>query len=180
VKRKTKRLYLIGAGMLALFAAAALVLTAFEDSLVFFYSPSDLVAQQAPPGRAVRIGGLVEEDSVTRSGDGLAVSFRVTDLSNSVPVTYSGILPDLFREGQGVVAEGALGSDGVFVAREVLAKHDETYMPPEVAEALKKSGQWRPEGEAAGAEGTDTGTGAEGTDTSTGAEGTDTRKGSAQ
>ncbi|MGF1610657.1 MAG: cytochrome c maturation protein CcmE [Kiloniellales bacterium] len=150
MKRKTRRLTMIGAGMLAIFAAAALALTAFEDSLVFFYSPTDLAEQKAPPGRAVRIGGLVEEDSVTRSGDGLTVSFRVTDLAHSVPVTYSGILPDLFREGQGVVAEGELGSDGVFVAREVLAKHDETYMPPEVAEALKKSGQWRPEGEMKG------------------------------
>jgi len=147
MKRKTRRLYFIGAGMLALAAAAALVLTAFEDNLVFFYSPSDLAAEKAPPGRAFRLGGLVEEDSFERHEDGLTFTFRVTDLSHSVPVTYQGILPDLFREGQGVVTEGELGADGVFVAREVLAKHDENYMPPEVAEALKESGQWKPESE---------------------------------
>jgi cytochrome c-type biogenesis protein CcmE len=145
VKRKTRRLYFVGAGMLALFGAAALVLTAFQDNLVFFYSPSDLVAEKQPPGRAFRLGGLVEEDSVKRSDDGLTVTFRVTDLATSVPVSFTGILPDLFREGQGVVAEGELGPNGVFMAREVLAKHDEKYMPPEVAAALKKSGEWRPE-----------------------------------
>ena len=143
MKRKTRRLYFVGAGLLALGAAAALVLTAFEDNLVFFYSPSDLVAEKNPPGRAFRLGGLVEEDSFERLEDGLTFTFRVTDLSHSVPVTYQGILPDLFREGQGVVTEGELDADGVFVAREVLAKHDENYMPPEVAEALKKSGKWK-------------------------------------
>ena len=130
--------------MLGLFAAAALVLTAFEENLVFFYSPSDLAEKTLPPGRPVRLGGLVEEGSVERR-DGLTVHFRVTDLSQSTPVVYQGLLPDLFREGQGVVTEGTLGPDGVFVASEVLAKHDETYMPPEVVEALKKSGQWQPE-----------------------------------
>jgi cytochrome c-type biogenesis protein CcmE len=144
--RKKRRLIVIGSGLLMLFAAAALVLNAFEESLVFFRSPSDLVASKAPPDRAFRLGGLVEEQSVTRRDDGLTIDFRVTDLAHSVPVTYHGILPDLFREGQGVVAEGRLRDDGVFVASEVLAKHDEEYMPPEVAEALKKSGQWR-EGE---------------------------------
>jgi len=141
--RKKRRLIVIGSGMVMLFAAAALVLNAFQDSLVFFRSPSDLAEKQQPLGRAFRLGGLVEEGSVTRQGDGLTVDFRVTDLAHSVPVTYRGILPDLFREGQGVVAEGRLRDDGVFVANEVLAKHDENYMPPEVAEALKKSGQWR-------------------------------------
>ncbi len=143
--RKKRRLYTLGLAMLALVAAAALVLIAFEDSLVFFYSPSDLTEKAVPSGRAFRLGGLVEEGSVARAEDGLTVTFRVTDLVESVPVVYRGILPDLFREGQGVVTEGTLGPDGVFTAREVLAKHDETYMPPEVAEALKKSGQWRAE-----------------------------------
>ena len=142
--RKRRRLYVVGLGMLGIFAAAALVLTAFEENLVFFYSPSDLTEKTVPPGRAVRLGGLVEEGSIERL-DGLTVHFRVTDLSQSTPVVYEGLLPDLFREGQGVVTEGTLGPDGVFVAREVLAKHDETYMPPEVVEALKKSGQWQPE-----------------------------------
>jgi len=141
--RKRRRLILIGAGMLALSAAVALVLTAFEDNLVFFYSPSDLLAEKAPEGRALRLGGLVEEDSVKRLGDGLTVEFRVTDLANAVPVTFRGILPDLFREGQGVIAEGHFGADGVFVADEVLAKHDENYMPPEVADALKEAGEWQ-------------------------------------
>ncbi len=141
--RKKRRLIVIGSGMVMLFAAAALVLNAFQDSLVFFRSPSDLAEQPPPRDRAFRLGGLVEEGSVTRQGDGLTIEFRVTDLAHSVPVTYRGILPDLFREGQGVVAEGRLRDDGVFVANEVLAKHDENYMPPEVAEALKKSGQWR-------------------------------------
>lgn len=142
--RKHRRLAMVAAGMALLAAAAALVLTAFEDSLVFFYSPTDLQAKELPPGRTIRIGGLVEEGSVQRGGtDGLAVTFRITDLQSVVPVRYEGILPDLFREGQGVVAEGTFRQDGTFVATEVLAKHDETYMPPEVADALKKSGQWQ-------------------------------------
>ncbi len=141
--RKRRRLVLISSGMIALSAAVALVLIAFEDNLVFFYSPSDLLAEKVPESRALRLGGLVEEDSVKRLADGLTVEFRVTDLANAVPVTYRGILPDLFREGQGVVAEGRFGADGVFVADEVLAKHDENYMPPEVAEALKEAGQWQ-------------------------------------
>ncbi|MFQ6018165.1 MAG: cytochrome c maturation protein CcmE [Kiloniellaceae bacterium] len=141
--RRRRRLYLILAGMLAVFGATALFLVAFEEGVIFFYSPSDLKARAAPVDRPIRLGGLVEEGSLERLGDGITVEFRVTDLTESVPVTYRGILPDLFREGQGVVAEGSLGPDGVFVAREVLAKHDENYMPPEVAEALKKSGRWR-------------------------------------
>ncbi len=146
--RKKRRLILIGGGMLALCAAAALVLVAFEENILFFYSPRDLAENHLPPGRAFRLGGLVEADSVVREAGGLTVAFEITDLSHSVPVAYTGILPDLFREGQGVVVLGKLGADGVFHADEVLAKHDETYMPPEVADALKKSGQWRPEGAA--------------------------------
>ena len=141
--RKRKRLWMVGAGMTALFAAVALVLLAFQDNLVFFYSPSDLEAGKAPAGRAVRLGGLVEEDSVKRLGDGLTVEFRVTDMAHAVPVAYRGILPDLFREGQGVIVQGRLEAGGVFQAEEVLAKHDESYMPPEVADALKKAGHWQ-------------------------------------
>ena len=129
------------AGMLLLGGAVALVLVALEENLNYFYSPADL--NTAPPGRSIRLGGLVEEGSVQRQDDGLTVTFRITDLAESVPVTYKGILPDLFREGQSVITEGTLGPNGVFVAREVLAKHDENYMPPEVVDALKKSGQWR-------------------------------------
>ena len=140
--RKKRRLYMLGLALLGLGTATALALTAFEDNLVFFYSPSDLAAQHVGE-RSFRLGGLVEENSVKRLPDGLTIEFRVTDTARAVPVTYSGIVPDLFREGQGVVAEGALGADGVFVARQVLAKHDETYMPPEVAKALKEQGVWQ-------------------------------------
>ena len=146
MKPKRQRLVLIGLGMLALFGAAALVLTAFEENVVYFYSPTDLAEKQVAPAQMIRIGGLVEEGSVKQDGDGLTIAFKVTDTQRSVPVVYRGILPDLFREGQGVVTEGRLGANGVFVASEVLAKHDENYMPPEVAEALKKAGQWKPEG----------------------------------
>ena len=142
--RKRRRLYMVLSGMVLLSGAAALVLTALQENISYFYSPSDL--NTAPAGRSVRLGGLVEEGSVKRQDDGLTVTFRITDLSQSVAVTYKGILPDLFREGQGVVTEGTLGPGGQFVAREVLAKHDETYMPPEVADALKKAGQWKGEG----------------------------------
>ena len=141
--RKRRRLILLVVCMTLLAVAAGLVLTAFRDSIVFFYTPSELSAKAVPAGRALRIGGLVEDGSVKREGD--TIRFTITDLQGTVPVLYRGILPDLFREGQGVVAEGALDGGGVFVARQVLAKHDETYMPPEVAEALKKSGEWRPE-----------------------------------
>jgi cytochrome c-type biogenesis protein CcmE len=132
----------LGLGLAALGAAAALALSALNDTLVFFYSPSEIEAKSLAPGQTIRIGGLVEEGSVATTGDG-SVRFRVTDLKTALPVTYRGVLPDLFREGQGVVAQGTLGPDGAFAASEVLAKHDETYMPPEVAEALKKSGRWR-------------------------------------
>jgi cytochrome c-type biogenesis protein CcmE len=145
MKPKRRRLYFVGAGLALLGAAAGLALYAMSDTLVFFYSPSDLAAKGVPPGRLLRIGGLVEEGSVMREEDGTAVRFRVTDLAQAVPVVYTGILPDLFREGQGVVAQGRLGADGVFVAAEVLAKHDETYMPKEVVDALKQSGRWEGE-----------------------------------
>jgi cytochrome c-type biogenesis protein CcmE len=142
MKPKRRRLVFVVAGMVLLGAAAGLVLYAMNDSLVFFYSPSDLATKQIPPGRMLRLGGLVETGSVRRDG-GTTVRFRVTDMAQAVPVVYTGILPDLFREGQGVVAQGTLGPDGVFVAAEVLAKHDENYMPKEVVDALKKSGQWQ-------------------------------------
>jgi cytochrome c-type biogenesis protein CcmE len=143
VKPKRRRLYFVAAGMVLLGIAAALVLYAMNDSLVFFYSPSELAAKQVPPGRTLRVGGLVETGSVARDADGTTIHFRVTDTAKAVPVTYKGILPDLFREGQGVVAEGTLGPDGGFAAAEVLAKHDENYMPKEVVDALKKSGRWQ-------------------------------------
>lgn len=141
--RKRQRLYFVIAGLCVLGVAAALVLTAFEDSLVFFHSPSDLAEKPVAVGRTFRLGGLVEEGSVEKNG--VIVRFRVTDLASSVPVTFEGFLPDLFREGQGVVTEGSLNEDGMFIASNVLAKHDENYMPPEVADALKKSGHWQPE-----------------------------------
>ncbi len=141
--RKRRRLYTVLAGMAALSAAAFLVLSAFNDNLVFFYSPTDLKTKPVPVARQLRIGGLVEEHSVARAADGKTIAFRVTDGSNTVGVTYGGSLPDLFREGQGVVAEGMMQRDGIFRASNVLAKHDENYMPPEVAEALKKSGHWQ-------------------------------------
>jgi cytochrome c-type biogenesis protein CcmE len=139
--RKRRRLTIVLAGMVLLSGAVALVLTALDENLSYFYSPSDIA--EAPQGRSIRLGGLVEEDSVERLADGVSVTFRITDTANSIAVTYKGLLPDLFSEGQGVITEGTLGPDGVFVAREVLAKHDETYMPREVADALKKSGQWK-------------------------------------
>jgi cytochrome c-type biogenesis protein CcmE len=146
VTRKQRRLYFVVLGLLALGTAVALVLNALGDSMVYFYSPSDLQSKQGQiSGRRLRVGGLVETGSVMKAG--ATVKFRITDNTFTVPATYTGILPDLFREGQGVVAEGKMGPDGVFVASEVLAKHDEKYMPKEVADALKKSGQWQGEGE---------------------------------
>ena len=142
--RKRRRLHVLLACGIGLGSATALVLTAFNDNLVFFVSPSDL-AKGERMGRSVRLGGLVEQGSIQKPGEGRpATSFRVTDGVAKVTVTYAGILPDLFREGQGVVTLGVLQPDGTFKASEVLAKHDETYMPKEVAEALKKSGQWNP------------------------------------
>ena len=141
--RKRRRLYVVLLGLSTLTLAAALVLTAFEDNIVFFYSPTDLATKKPPPDQRIRVGGIVVANSVTRKADGVTIEFRLTDIDNSVNVSYRGILPDLFREGQGIVASGKLVSVGVFVADEVLAKHDENYMPAEVADALKKSGHWR-------------------------------------
>ena len=144
MKPKRKRLWLLISSLCVLGTATALVLSALSDNLVFFFSPTQIAEKHPGPDRRLRIGGLVEQDSVTK--DGPEVRFVVTDLKKTVLVVYRGLLPDLFREGQGVVAEGTLGADGVFTAREVLAKHDEKYMPPEVAKALKESGRWK-EGE---------------------------------
>ena len=140
--RKRRRLITLLAALLALGTATALVLAAFNDNLVFFYSPTDLAEKSVGPDRRIRIGGLVETNSLAKQVDGHAVAFRVTDGKTELRVVYDGMLPDLFREGQGVVAEGKL-RDGVFIASSVLAKHDEKYMPPEVADALKKAGRWQ-------------------------------------
>lgn len=131
-----KRLGLIAGGLIICGAAAALVFNAFEENLVFFFSPSQVAAHEAPEGRAFRIGGFVQEGSVQRQKDGVTVRFEVTDTAHTVPVTYKGSLPDLFREGKGVVAQGKL-QNGVFVADQVLAKHDENYMPPEAEKAVQ-------------------------------------------
>jgi cytochrome c-type biogenesis protein CcmE len=136
MKPRHKRLALAGGVVLAVGAIAALVLNAFQSNLVFFYSPSQIAAKEAPLARTFRVGGMVQEGTVKR--DGLNVHFVVTDTAQTVPVRYQGILPDLFKEGKGVVAQGQM-QDGIFVAREVLAKHDENYMPPEAAEALKRA-----------------------------------------
>ena len=138
MKPRHKRLAIAGGVVVAVGAIAALVLNAFQSNLVFFYSPTQIAAHEAPANRTFRVGGLVQEGSVKR--DGVKVNFVVTDTAKTVPVQYEGILPDLFKEGKGVVAQGQL-KDGVFVAREVLAKHDENYMPPEAAEALKHGQQ---------------------------------------
>jgi cytochrome c-type biogenesis protein CcmE len=137
VKPRHKRLAAIGTGLAALAVATALVLMAFERNLVFFFTPSQVAANEAPQGRTFRIGGMVLAGSVKRSG--VEVEFVVTDTARSIPVLYRGALPDLFREGKGVVAQGQLGADGVFRAREVLAKHDENYMPPEAAHAVEQA-----------------------------------------
>jgi cytochrome c-type biogenesis protein CcmE len=139
--RKQRRLVLIGSGLAVLGLAAALVLTALRDTIVFFNSPTDVVEKQIKPGTRIRVGGLVKPGSIER-GANLLVRFEVTDGNKELPVAYTGILPDLFREGQGVVAEGVL-EPGVFRADTVLAKHDENYMPKEVADALKKQGHWK-------------------------------------
>ncbi len=141
--RKQKRMAFIAAGMAALAGAVAMVLVALNQNITFFRSPSDLIERPIKAGQHFRLGGLVVEGSVKRDGDGVTILFVVTDTENDVPVRFRGILPDLFREGQGVVTEGALDTKGVFVASEVLAKHDETYMPKEVADALKKKGVWQ-------------------------------------
>jgi len=138
MKARNKRLMFIVAGLAGLGTAAALVLSAFQSNMVFFYSPTQVKNNEAPVNRAFRLGGLVKEGSVQRESDGLTVHFLVTDNAETIEVTYKGILPDLFTEGQGMVAQGKLSEGGLFAASEVLAKHDETYMPPEVADALEK------------------------------------------
>jgi cytochrome c-type biogenesis protein CcmE len=145
--RKQKRLVLISSGLAVIGLAVGLVLFALRDNIVFFYGPTELAEKAPSPGARLRLGGLVKQGSLEREGGG-SVRFTVTDLKQDVPVTYVGLLPDLFREGQGVVAEGTLGADHVFHADSVLAKHDERYMPREVADALKKQGVWR-EGQSA-------------------------------
>ena len=139
MKPRHKRIGMIAGGLAALALAAGLILTAFQQNLVFFFTPSQVAASEAPQGKTFRIGGMVETGSVKRQEDGLTVRFTVTDTAKSVPVVYRGALPDLFREGKGVVAQGRVGADGVFHANEVLAKHDENYMPPEAAEAVKRA-----------------------------------------
>ena len=145
--RKRRRLWIVLACGIGLGSATALGLLAFRDNLVFFVAPSDLAAHTGAPGRTLRLGGLVEAGSVERGRDGATpiARFRITDGRAAVEVTYAGILPDLFREGQGAVMLGSLLADGTFRATEVLAKHDENYMPKDVADALKRSGQWHPE-----------------------------------
>ena len=139
MKPRTKRGLAVLGALAALGIASALVLNAFQSNLVFFFSPSQVVANEAPRERNFRIGGLVEQGSLQREAQGLTVRFAVTDLAHKIPVTYTGLLPDLFKEGKGVVAQGKLGADGVFRADQVLAKHDENYMPPEAAQALKNA-----------------------------------------
>ncbi len=141
---RRKRLVAIAVGLAALGAATALVLNAFNSNLVFFFSPTQVAANEAPTGRSFRIGGLVEVNSIQRETKGLTTRFVVTDLAKTIPVTYTGLLPDLFKEGKGVVAQGKLGADGIFRADQVLAKHDENYMPPEAADALKKAAAGAP------------------------------------
>ena len=139
MKSRHKKLVVIVLALAGIGIAAALVLNAFRSNLVFFFSPTEVAEGKAPTDRAFRIGGLVEEGSVKRNPDGLTVNFVVTDTAKSIPVMYKGILPDLFKEGKGVVAEGKLGGDGQFTATQVLAKHDENYMPPEAAHALEQA-----------------------------------------
>jgi cytochrome c-type biogenesis protein CcmE len=141
--RKRRRLVFVLAGLVLLGGAAAITLSVLSDNLVFFYSPSDLLTRHVPDGRRLRVGGLVADGSVHRATDGKTVTFEVTDKAHRVPVTYSGQLPDLFREGQGVVVEGVREADGSILAATVLAKHDERYMPPEVVDALKRAGRWQ-------------------------------------
>jgi cytochrome c-type biogenesis protein CcmE len=142
VTRKRRRLYFVVLGLLAVGTAAALVLSALRQDIVFFFSPTEIVEAKVPTeGRRIRLGGLVEQGSVVKEGS--MVRFRITDGVHVVPVQFTGLLPDLFREGQGVVTEGKMAKDGSFQAAEVLAKHDENYMPKEVADSLKKSGHWQ-------------------------------------
>lgn len=139
MKPRTKRIAMVAGGLVALAVAAGLILSAFQQNLVFFFTPSQVAAHEAPQGKTFRIGGMVEKGSVARQPDGVTVHFIVTDTAKTIPVVYRGALPDLFREGKGVVAQGRVGPDGVFQASEILAKHDENYMPPEAAEAVKRA-----------------------------------------
>lgn len=140
MKTRHKRIALIVGGLVILGLVATLVLNAFQSNLVFFFSPTQVAAGEAPKGKSFRIGGLVKDGSIKREADGVTLRFVMTDTENDMIVAYKGILPDLFKEGKGAVAQGKLGEDGVFTASEVLAKHDENYMPPEVAKALEKGG----------------------------------------
>ena len=139
--RRQRRLGILLAALVCAGAATALTLNAFRSNLVFFFSPSQIAAKEAPVAQVFRLGGLVERGSIQRERDGMTIRFIVTDTARGVPVVYHGLLPDLFREGKGVVARGRLGEDGIFVANEVLAKHDENYMPPEAADALRRAAQ---------------------------------------
>ena len=139
MKKRHKRIIFIVSSLAALGLATWLVLGAFRDNLVFFFSPTQVAAKEAPVGRTFRIGGLVQDGSIKREADGLTIRFIVTDTANTIPVSYKGILPDLFKEGRGCVAQGRVGSDGVFYADTIMAKHDENYMPPEAAQALDKA-----------------------------------------
>lgn len=139
MKKRHKRIIFICAGLAAIGLAAWLVLGAFRDNLVFFFSPTEVAAKQAPVDKTFRIGGLVEKDSLKRDPDGLTIRFTVTDTAHSIPVVYKGIIPDLFKEGRGCVAQGRVSSDGVFYADQIMAKHDENYMPPEAGQAIDKA-----------------------------------------
>ena len=141
MKTRYKRLLLVSVGLATLALAAALVLSAFQKNLVFFFTPSQVFRGEAPQARSFRLGGMVESGSLERQPDGITVKFVVTDMAQRIPAVYRGILPDLFKEGKGVIAQGKLGPDGIFAADEVLAKHDENYMPPEAAYAMKKAQQ---------------------------------------
>ncbi len=141
MKARHRRFMWIALGLCVIGVAVTLVLRAFNSNMVFFFTPSEIAENKAPVGRTFRIGGLVTAGSLKRQPDGLTVTFDVTDTARTTPVTYKGILPDLFKEGKGVVAQGKIGQDGVFRAAEVLAKHDENYMPPEAVEALKNAGK---------------------------------------
>jgi len=149
MKRKRRRLLYVLAGLVLLGGAAAIVLSVLSENLVFFYSPSDLATRQIPAGRQLRIGGLVADRSVHRAADGKSTTFDVTDEVHHIQIIYRGPLPDLFREGQGVVVEGVRDGNGAIMASTVLAKHDERYMPPEVVDALKRAGRWQESGTAA-------------------------------
>ena len=140
MKPRQKRLVYIVVGLVAVAVAVGLVLNALKDNVSLYFTPTQVYNKEAPEGRSFRIGGLVQEGSIKREGDGLTVHFVITDLKKSLPVVYRGIMPDLFKEGKGVVAKGKMEADGVMHASEVLAKHDENYMPPEAADALKKAG----------------------------------------